>query len=100
MAHSPGPWVIDQNSGPSIWIRQVNGPDTTLATAWGDIEDLEPLAFDNARLIAAAPDLLAALRTFTERYVVMINSGDCGNWDPETETEVIAARAAIAKAEG
>lgn len=52
----------------------------------------------NAKLISAAPDLLAALQTFVGKYVEMVDSGDCGFWDPETEEKVIAARAAIAKA--
>jgi hypothetical protein len=54
----------------------------------------------NARLIAAAPNLLATLKAFVERYTQLVNCGDCGNWDPETDAEVIAARTAIAKAEG
>lgn len=33
-------------------------------------------------------------------YVQLVSCGDCGNWDVETEEAVIAARAAIAKAEG
>jgi hypothetical protein len=45
-------------------------------------------------------ELLAALKGITEMYVRLINSGDCGNWDPEEDKEVIASRAAIAKAEG
>ena len=43
-------------------------------------------------------DLLKALQGFLDMYVPMINSGDCGNWNPEKEPQVIAARAAIAKA--
>jgi hypothetical protein len=37
---------------------------------------------------------------FTEDYVEMVNSGDCGFWEPENEDKVKAARAAIAKATG
>lgn len=54
----------------------------------------------NSHLIAAAPELLAALMKFTEDYVEMVNSGDCGFWEPENEDKVKAARAAIAKATG
>jgi hypothetical protein len=50
-------------------------------------------------LIAAAPELLEALKAFLDMYVQFINSGDAGNWNPETDDEVIQARAAIAKAE-
>jgi hypothetical protein len=55
---------------------------------------------DNARKIAAFDDMLAALKALTERHASLVNSGDCGFWDPETEQQMIAARAAIAKAEG
>jgi len=45
-------------------------------------------------------DLLEALEEITKMYCDMINSGDCGNWNPETDKEVIKARAAIAAARG
>lgn len=43
--------------------------------------------------------LLEASKAMLERYVALVNCGDCGNWNPETEKEVIALRAAIADAE-
>lgn len=55
---------------------------------------------EDARFIAANPDLLEALQNLLGKYVALINSGDAGNWDPEEEKEVIAARTAIAKAKG
>lgn len=33
-----------------------------------------------------------ALEKLLHKYVRLVNCGDCGNWDPETEPEVIAAR--------
>ena len=54
---------------------------------------------DRARLIAAAPDMWAALQSMVGHYVELAESGDAGFWDPNTEPEVVAARAAIAKAE-
>jgi hypothetical protein len=42
----------------------------------------------NNRLRSALSDLL-------ERYVDLVNCGDCGNWDPEGEGEVQQARAAL-----
>jgi hypothetical protein len=51
------------------------------------------------RAIARAADhidlLERALSGLIERYVDLINSGDCGNWDPESEDPVKAARAAL-----
>lgn len=42
-----------------------------------------------------AERLRAALAGVTDLYCRLINSGDAGNWDPEKEPEVIAARAAL-----
>ncbi len=50
--------------------------------------------------ISAAPEMYEALYELVSMYVRMINSGDCGSWDPETDTEVINARAALRKARG
>lgn len=41
--------------------------------------------------------LREALVGLLGRYVGLVNCGDCGNWDPEREDAVIAARAALAK---
>ena len=38
--------------------------------------------------------LRQALDDMTDHYTAMISSGDCGHWDPETDWQVIAARAA------
>lgn len=48
--------------------------------------------------MAAAPELVEASTKLLSRYVSLAGSGDCGFWDPETETEVIAMRAALALA--
>ena len=52
----------------------------------------------DAHLMAAAPELFAALATFVREYVQLVESGDAGFWDAEAEAKVIAARAALAKA--
>ncbi|MGQ0595816.1 hypothetical protein [Aquabacterium sp.] len=39
--------------------------------------------------------LTQALRALLDRYTMLVNSGDAGNWDPEEEPEVIAARAVL-----
>lgn len=51
------------------------------------------------RSVNALPEVLAALKIITRRYVELAGSGDCGHWNPEEERQVIAARAAIANAE-
>lgn len=54
----------------------------------------------NAHLIAAAPSMYKALDNLLTRYLALVNSGDCGFWDAETEPEVIATRAALKLARG
>jgi hypothetical protein len=41
--------------------------------------------------------LRQAAENFLNSYLALVNSGDCGNWDPETEAEVIALRQALAE---
>ena len=38
---------------------------------------------------------LCVLKRLLNRYTSLVNCGDCGSWDPETEDEVIAARAIL-----
>lgn len=106
MAHTPGPWRV----GPEDWIlskqhgmgwRQfpVRGKDYDVANVFCDEDDAEQAA--NLRLIAAAPDLLAALK-------LLRNPDGDGKWvcycdDPHYEggmCENCVATAAIDKAEG
>jgi hypothetical protein len=51
------------------------------------------------RVLAQRDALLHALQGLTEHYTALVACGDCGNWDAEVESEVIAARAAIALVE-
>lgn len=95
--HTPGPWAVsidDTGGNFSGWPSVQAAPERDVSVVhragfkqefWGDLSQRECLA--NARLIAAAPDLLAALKA-----VVSVA-------DRKT-TEFDQARAAIAKAEG
>ena len=58
MSHTPGPWWVD---GPDEGI-EVHDTFGRTASVWGDQDDNSE-AWANARLIAAAPDMLDALRT-------------------------------------
>ena len=89
MAHSPAPWRTEPTC-----VEVFDAKGDHVVWEMGNTNE------DDRRLIAAAPELLAALRLFVDRYTQLVNSGDCGNWNPETDEEVITARAAIAKAEG
>lgn len=98
--HTPGPWHIYK--GNPNWIMAVDPGDDT---PWL-IAKTEPHAGPgdatpaNARLIAAAPELMAALTGMIDMYVELVESGDAGFWNAEEVHEVIAAHAAIAKATG
>ncbi len=84
-AHTPGPWATD---GLTVYPRMILDAKIqprickvdSFHTGGGDRES-------NARLIAAAPELLEALRK-AERHC-----------PPNSEAEILA-RAAIAKSEG
>lgn len=98
---TPGPWrqVWSTNGHFMIGIAGQDGVGVTDSrfNLWSG-DDAEAKA--NAHLIAAAPELAEALDCLLTTYVEMVNSGDCGFWDAEKQPEVIAARAALAKARG
>lgn len=68
-------------------------PDATAKAMW------EAMGFRRA-LYEAAPEMLAALKAITDLYCRLAASGDCGNWNPDEDAEVIQAKAAISKATG
>lgn len=88
--HTSGPWVaaLDHNSRPIVW-----GPGTwQIADCW---HTPDGNGWGNARLIAAAPELLEALRGMLnehERLHALFDLGDC--------QATVDARAAIEKATG
>lgn len=91
--HTPGPWTDDE--------RGFLGSDGRMVGEWEPgkpAAEEYPRVMADRRLRAAAPELLEALEAITAHYVAGVNSGDCGFWNPEEEPQVIAARAAIAKA--
>ncbi len=98
MSHTPGPWTvepIDERSArdlhiqhPAVWI--VGGHDEVVATVEQVSRD-QVLA--DASLIAAAPDLLKALK---ERP----HDISCHPSEGRHTDACLRARAAIAKAEG
>lgn len=102
---SPGPWRIIDARGPEgnilfYSIYPAIGPNDEwkpcIANTVSVGEDYPNIG--NARLIAAAPDLLAALNGLLNEHVALVGSGDCGSWDYEKDDCIVAARAAIKKA--
>ena len=68
MTHTPGPWHIDWNGGMAPRIIGVYAPGLTRGIAdvlFHNGSD-DPQVHDNARLIAAAPEMLAALENIAE----------------------------------
>ena len=89
-AHTPGPWAIQDFEGEDVAI--VGAGDYFIARVQFSDEELEDENQANARPIAAAPDLLAALKALLPE-----------GWDDGVMDHmpgVFAARSAIAKAEG
>lgn len=101
--HTPGPWHIDTN-GSERWTVDFEGPTSSYITIGGPRKApiafaVEPSAYGgrvdaNARLIAAAPDLLEALK---------VAHSELGNlpeelFDETKQRACALAYAAIAKA--
>ena len=106
--HTPGPWTVESASSPVIVTEQKHPSSrrkgmrqavATVCDGWGDEEPL------NALLIAAAPDVLAALELVLPILVSDIGQLDASPVDLEAAQRNLARckdiiRAAIAKAEG
>jgi hypothetical protein len=88
-AHTPGPWYLDAHDEKGWFLLSESGPDIMA----------EPFdcADADARLIAAAPDLLEACESFLQMFKTGSN---CDKRNPYTRPEVKAAIAAIAKVKG
>lgn len=90
---TPGPWTVTRKHL-TAEVYYVDGPNGEEVCVCYGVN-----AQENARQIASQPALLEACKALLRLYVQVVGSGDCGNWDPEEEKEVIAARSAIAQAE-
>ena len=103
-AHTPGPWVVvkDRNKVRRIFAGE-GGPQVATASVfanWMPVErsaDAHAVADANARLIAAAPDLLEALQSAQESIATFIGvhgyPSDSGARDVLREVEAAIARA-------
>lgn len=111
-AHTPGPWFVTSSGQPHDLVTSTHdsdGLDDDVCEVYGGNDDSDEVRAANAHLIAAAPELLAALKDAE----ALLNHGDFsnGNTHPDRygpdEGSVLAGRlvgrrirAAIAKAEG
>ena len=98
--HTPGPWAVDEND--HQWITADCDGLIVAEIPYGEGEETDrhhEINDANARLIAAAPELLEALRD-----MVRINQNKEGYFRGHSHAESGSvyeqARAAIAKAEG
>lgn len=81
--HTPGPWHIGSN----MILKIINGSYFSIA----EVNDWDDETVPNARLIAAAPDLLEALE------IIVATEHERHGYNPFWTDQ---ARAAIAKAKG
>ncbi len=90
---TPGPWAKDK-------YGQLKNPDGNPVDVWGcglSIASRSTETEANAALIAAAPDLYAALEELDE---VFCTQADTRDERTRARKALIAARAALAKARG
>lgn len=90
MKHTPGSWTV-RKVGPRPHLEVMGPNDSSIAAMYGNANDV-----DNAHLIAAAPDLLAALREMLHQFA----DHEQYDEDGHDTAAINKARAAIAKAEG
>lgn len=86
VTHTPGPWSVDPEG---TYVNCIEGPSGTVLCVVHNIETAEGQA--NARLIAAAPELLAALEDIVRQ---------CTLRDGRQTLGAALAQAAINKAKG
>lgn len=109
--HTPGPWEVTRfgaikSASPNTQVEYARGiGQPQIALVFVDDSRPEGERDANARVIAAAPDLLAALQALVaadgECWCSVNHDRDAGPLGPcELHGALEAARAAIAKAEG
>ncbi len=91
MSHTPGPWFAEYDDNGFYYIRGGEGGLSDLAHIIGE----GPLDKANAHLIAAAPDLLEALKVLLSCQLLYIVSTE-----DSVANAIKGAKVAIAKAEG
>ena len=98
--HTKGPWKFGSSNDDSVYKRNIGGSDGYHVAVASSREDDEVDA--NARLIAAAPDLLEALREAEAglEFAGADKLTEVGGFAPAPLAALRIVRAAIAKATG
>jgi hypothetical protein len=88
--HTPGPWVVSEHTmhGYEVWARRNSGSMRVALCGTANFDEA------NARLIAAAPELLTALK----RALTRCHNCDTGGICSECEIDLAAIRKAEWKA--
>ena len=100
--HTPGPWVVETTSGMNIYITQPQDMPNRTPGFYAEVRRFTSsvdAVKANARLIAAAPDLLEALEKIAVLYEKDIDADNYEQAANAYEMRCIA-RAAITKAKG
>lgn len=102
--HTPGPWTTDEaeHDSPHQSIRIGSVMHHTVCTVWIDdapVHEFNAKQQANARLIAAAPELLKALIEIANDYADRFDLDDPST-NPGIKSSIKEAHAAIAKATG
>lgn len=104
--HLPGPWVAESNPGrtPVTWqvVKYFPAPGRPTRLCVADLPAAITTAGANARLVAAAPDLLSCLQRMTKAYnglhaAYLGKAGYAYNYGDDPLRDSLAA---IAKVEG
>ena len=95
--HTPGPW--DWHGPYRTGAYKVSALAADGSQTIDVMIDRSEDNSANARLIAAAPDLFAALRTADEWCQMGLNSSDPTHWEAALQDCMACVRAAIAKVE-
>lgn len=106
-AHTPGPWDYQEVKTSCGRAFRIGAGEMLTSGVGGCIIYDDYPAFPrsnereaNARLIAAAPELLKALKALFRSYKELADSGDAGFWALEDTPDGKQALAALAKATG
>jgi len=93
MAHTPGPWKLEPRHQTGVYVTGSDEFHSVICQIREYQEENCAESFANARLIAAAPDLLASLRLLVGMVRASASSYT-------SHPDFKRAEAAIAKAEG
>lgn len=94
-AHTPGPWRREQNRRGQWEVFGATESIVCRVANW-----TQPIDDANARLIAAGPDLIAALKATHQQLLVLSGRATTDAWRTNVAQALLAAEAALAKAEG